>query len=252
MSRIQIYTLLYCLTGLLGAVNAYFLFRRRLHRESPWFVAYLMTLILDEVIGGSLFQFVEEPVYAFVYYYTSWMFNAWLLVFSSMFIIEGIRNALVNYGAVRKWGRNVLTLIGVGVLFVAIWSLPYGAEHSDQYMKVTHLAMRSARMVQLSVIVAFFLISSYLALAWRHYQFGVLLGFGLYAAVSLSCETFLAQMGFQVGFKTMVVDCIAYLLTLVMWLGYIVRTEPKPPTLPPSATKDLDQWNEALTGLIKK
>ncbi len=246
MSQRETLIFLFWLTGLAASVDAFFLFRRRINHEVPWFAVYLVVVIIKQAVYCCLYLYARP----FYLYYISKAFEAAVLVLSSMFIIEAVRNLLVDYPTIRRWGRSALIGVAISLLLLSILILPYGSENSELSMKIIHLPMRSARMIQLGVIVALFGLASYLGLGWRHYQFGLLLGFGLYVAVSLSCEAYVTQMGRSVGWKIMLVDCYAYICTLILWLIYVLRADLKcPPNLPPSASKDLDGWGEALNGL---
>jgi hypothetical protein len=250
MSELQTIIVLFWLTGLLACCNVFLLFRRRLHRDVPWFAVYLITVVINEVVCGYLYQCVQPLFY---WYYIGWIFQGTAVVLGSMFTIEVIRNALVDYPTVRHWGQNILIGVAVALLFLAIITLPYGSEKSGRYIKATTTVVRSARMIQLGVIVVFFAFTSYLALSWRRHQVRILLGYGLYVSVSLAAAAYSSQMGPDVGWKTMLIDADAYLLTLLGWLVCMFRTEPKAPlNLPPSASKDLARWNEALTDLMKR
>ncbi len=250
MSQLQTVVLLYWLTGLLAACDVLLLFWRRLHRDIPWFAVYLITVVINEIVCDYFCQYVQPLFY---WYYIGWIFQGTAVVLGSMFTIEVIRNALGDSPIIRQWGRNLLIGVSVALFIFVIITWPYGSENSGPYMKVTSTVMRSARLIQLGVIVVFFAFASYLALSWRRYQVRILLGYGLYVSVSLAAAAYMAQMGPHVGWKTMLIDADAYILTLVGWFFCMLRTEPNaPPSLPPAAAKDLVGWEDALTELIKK
>lgn len=240
---------LFVLTGLLAFLNTLLLFRRRLHREMPWFAVYLITVVVDQIIGWYVFT---RYAY-FVFFFVGWAFQGTIFLLGTMLIIEAMRNTLSEYPLVRRWGRNVLIATGILLIVVAAWSIPYGAEHATSYAKVALLAMRCIRLIQLGVIVVFFAFAKFLALRWQTYQVGILLGFGFYLAVSLSCSAVVAYGGNSVGFVSMVIESTGYLLTLLMWLVFIGRHEPRGTLpMPLSSSKDLDEWSNALTGLVKR
>ena len=247
MTRLQTLNLLYCLTGLLAFLDLFFLFRRRFHREVPWFAIYLATIVVNEALCDYL-CFYRRPYW----WGAGWVFNGVAVLLGSMFTIEAIRNALVNYPTVLGWGKRLLVAVALALLLLTILLLPFGSENTNVYMKITNVAMRSARMIQLGVILVFFAFTSYLALSWRHYQFGILLGYGLYVCVSLSIAAYTAKESSPVSWNTMLIESASYLLTLLTWLIYILRAEPRPPTnLPPSAGEHLEEFKAALTDLVE-
>ena len=112
-----------------------------------------------------------------------------------------------------------------------------------------------ARFVQVGLVVAFFAFTTYMALSWKHFQFGILLGYGLYSAASLACKAFQTKMmgaGFFLNIG--LIDSTAYILTLVLWFTYLFPSErsAQPPLLPSTARADLEHWNDALSDLMKK
>jgi hypothetical protein len=247
MSQRETINFIFFLTGLLGLSNATLLVRRRLFREVPWFATYIALVLAHVVVDGYLFN--VDPM--ITYYYIGWIFQGAGVVLEMMITIEVMRNILVDYPTVRRLGRHALIAAGVTFLLIAISVLPYGSEHSGLYMKVTHLTMRSARLIQVGLIVAFFALARYLALAAKQYQFGILLGLGLYVSASLSCEAYVTQVGPTLEWGGMLIDSFAYLITLLLWLICLYRQEPKLPQLPASTNADLDGWNATLTDLLR-
>jgi hypothetical protein len=126
---------------------------------------------------------------------------------------------------------------------------------SAMFIKAANTGLRSARFLLVGVIVAFFVFTSYFALGWKHFQFGILLGYGLYSAASLACSAYAAKtMGQGFYFSITMIDSTAYILTLVLWLTYLLRREPHTSMslIPQSARADLEHWNDALNGYMNK
>jgi hypothetical protein len=243
MSQITTTKILFVLTGLFALMDLGALFWRRLPRDVPWFTTYLFVVVIKQIAGGYLF-FNEMWV---AVKYTTWAFAAIVLVLGSMVMFESMGIALAEYPTVRGWGKKALIAIGIASVIAAACFVPYGIRESDSFMLAVNLAMRSARMVQLAMLIGFFGFATYLGLAFRGLQFGVLLGFGLYLTVTLSCYALRLYRGTSVAFAIVVIDCVGYFLVMLLWLRYIVREKPhQARPLPPSAGSELEEWNRAL------
>ncbi len=249
MSKPQIFHALYWITFLFVSTVAFFVFRRRLHKEVPWFATYLLLIAVDEAVSDYVLMFVG-PV---EWWYVSWFFGGCLVVLGSMFTIEGIRNQLVDYPTIRSWARNILIIAVLLFAVLAVLLVPYGSEHTAEQMKFVQVSMRTARFIQLSVLVVFFAFAAYLSLSWKHYQIGILLGYGLYVAVDLSCTAFIAQAGREVAWRITLIQSWTFILVLLLWLRYIIKVEPRSSLpLPGSSSEDLDRWNHALEQIVKR
>jgi hypothetical protein len=249
MTWIQTFNFLALLTAFLALVDFFALFWRGLQRQVPWFAIYLAVVAVNQFVNVYLLNYGEMGVLNVV----AWCFTGTLVILGTMFTIEAVRNALVDFPIARRWVRNLLITVAILVFALALAALPYGSQTVPYQMKLTHVTMRTVRSVQLGVIVAAFAFTSYLALSWRNYQFGILAGYGSYVALHLACDAFFAQMGNPVGRTIVQLQAYYYLAVLVLWLIYILQHEPRRnPDLPSNSGENLDAWTEALSELEKK
>jgi hypothetical protein len=235
------------------------LIRRRLYREVPWFTTYICYLIA--------FVYILHRVYnsgdAWGYFYGLWAGTAITMVLAFMVILEVFSNLLIGYENLRKFGVALLLVIAAIALLIAIVTGPYGSSWStpdfaSAFMRSVQSIQRGIRIIQIGLLLAIFVFSSFFALSWRNYIFGIALGYGLYASVNL-CTTavqgYLANRGTHLVYPISIIDAIAFILTLILWLTYLIRPDrgQNDKTIPPaSAHADLDQWNDALSELVNK
>ncbi len=238
--------LLYFMTFALEVMVAIVLWRRGLRKVVPWFFTYV-------VYQAACILFFIYPLYELDkahlnYYNAAWTSEAGAMVLSSVFIIEAFSKVLQSYEAIRSFGRNLLIITGLTLVVFTALSVKSGSEHSILLItKVTLVAERSVRCLQVGIIVVFLAFSSYLALNWKHYLFGIVFPYGLYAAVNLVTATYAAEMGGSVALQTLFIDAFAYIGLYLLWLRYLLKPEPRGPNeLPTSAKEDLERWNEAL------
>jgi hypothetical protein len=106
-------------------------------------------------------------------------------------------------------------------------------------------------------LIGIFALSSYLGLSWRNYNFGIALGYGLYATVNLVAVVVEGYLGPRKGGKVFslveLIDATAYKLTLILWMTYLWRADRDQSNQPPPSggDKDLEAWNDALKPLAK-
>jgi hypothetical protein len=241
--------LLFLISTVLEAALAFAFFRKRFHREVPWFGV----LILYRLCAG----FIVYPFYdrddRTGFFYWAWILEGGSFTIECMMLIDVIRKCLSGFVNIQRVARNLLIVVTLILVGLAVLSMPYGTEHSEGLMRFVQLAERTVRFVQAGVIVIFFALSSYLALNWRNYLFGIVLGYGLYCCGELAITAFAAQMGPDVGYRIMLLQQCVYYATLITWFVYLIQSEPQSPRLPPeSAQKNLELWDETLRDVMKR
>jgi hypothetical protein len=223
---------------------SYLLLRRRLYREVPWFTIYIVFQILSNIAVYRIYESGD----ALAYFYIGYAFEGISVTIAFMVILETFRISFPPAQAIRKFAVTILIVAVILSITIALVFLPYGAKASGPEARFVTLTERSLRMIQLSLLVTMFGLSSYLSLRWRHYVFGIALGYGLYAALNLACQTYVGYIGgHNVALKTSIIDSSGYCCALAIWLIYLLQPEATRPTLPPSAHHDLQKWSDALS-----
>jgi hypothetical protein len=83
---------------------------------------------------------------------------------------------------------------------------------------------RSVRVVQCGLVLFLLVFSRYLGMSWRQKSFGIAMGLGSFAIVELSLVAL--GTGFESRTVTGFINMIAYNLSIVTWLGYMVLNSP--------------------------
>jgi hypothetical protein len=222
------------------------LVRRRLYRQLTWFTIY----IGHHVFGTLIIYPIYESGDKVLYFYSRWSSDGISLTLAFMVILEIFRISLAEYPTVRRIGIRLLVIAALLSIVVALLLLPQGAKSATAMMKFIFVTERSLRIIQIALLVAMFAFSSYLALSWKNYVFGIALGYGLYAAANLAISAYGAYMGPGVAYRCSLLDSAAWSCGAAIWLVYLLQPEPKSPGLPPPSTKqDLEDWRNALTDL---
>jgi hypothetical protein len=174
------------------------------------------------------------------------------------------------------WGDACAILLSLGVIVETLWHLfrPYpflrfvfrwiwiaavvaiasaltllGASSpsgTDRVLESIILTERSARVLQVSLLIVLISLMSRLGLTWHHYSLGIAAGFGMYAALDLVLLEFRVHLHVLTGDTFALLGSGAYNLAVIIWAFYFLRYRAETPveSLP---SNDLTKWNHALT-----
>ncbi len=217
--------------------------KRGWHREYPYFFNY------------TILQVVSVPVLAFIYqrsyslYFYAYYFNIALSVLLSFAVLQEIfKDAFRPYEALRdlsvilfRWSALVVLLVGV------MWAITSTRKTDDGAIITTILlADRSVRLMQCGLVFFLLLFSEYLGISRRSLLFGISLGFGLFAAVNMLVATGMGKHGGLLHQSTLRhINSAAYLVAIVIWLGYSVGAASSKSQVAEVVVRSKD-WNSAL------
>lgn len=222
--------------------------QRRLHRRLPLYTVFLIYKTVEVLCCFGLYEVanVSSDAIKMQWFYVSWYFEIGAHILILCFLVEIMRDSLSEYGAIRRNAAQFLVIAGVISIVVAAGSSPF-ANAPYPLTRFVNVAVRSVRLFEVGMVIAFFLLARYLALSLKNYQFGILMGFGLYAATDLAGAALVAQYGAIVGFKVMEITGASEVGMLVIWLYYILKRDPNPPAnRPKMGGDDLDAWKKTL------
>jgi hypothetical protein len=180
-----------------------------------------------------------------------------------------------RYSFIFWWGDAVAILLSLGVIFEVLWQVfqPYpflrfvfklfwiaaavatasalallrtGPRGGDRVLESIILMERSARVLQLGLLIFLISFMSRLGLTWYHYAVGVAAGFGIYSALDLALLEFRGLVHSVSDTTFALLSSGAYNLAVVIWAFYFLKVRRETPvdSLPSS---DLANWNDTLT-----
>lgn len=218
---------------------------RRLVKDFPIFFSYTFFVLGRDLV--LLFLKPNSRPYAQVYF----LGEPIALMLGLAVIYEVLWHLIRPYGMLRIIGlRLSWATLAVAVFFCAamIRTLQFG--RTTSWLSVL-LVERSARFLQVGVLVAFILFISRLGLTWKHYTSGIVAGFGVAAGLQL----FLFELKTlrAIGNDAFVLlNSAAYNCAVLIWAAYFLprRTESHPPAQLPSS--DLAHLDELLRRYLGK
>jgi hypothetical protein len=227
-------------------VIAAVMLRRGLVGQFPFFFIY--TLLLPA--RDTTLYFLPRPGdrYSNVF----WWGEAVAILLSLGIIFEISWHFVRPYPFLRLFLKVLwisAVVVGLAALAMLIWTKgPAGADVALEWIILTE---RSARFLQVSLLIVAIAMMSRLGLNWRNYSLGIAAGFGVYAALDLVLLELRAHLHVISDSTFVFLRSAAYNLGVLIWAFYFLPSRHGNPVerLPGS---DVANWNDALTEHIDK
>lgn len=229
--------------------------RRGLHREFPIFAIYTGWGVLRT---STLLAINYMPLFSGDDYYRAFVASGIGDTALGFCVIYEIFNYLRSgCPAASELGARLFRGATIVLLLISIalaWYAP--ANGTGHTMSVYYVLQRTVSILQCGLVVLLFLFSRSLGLSWRNYAFGIALGFGVYASVTLGTAAIRSQIeGTTTKLSTNVLTLITTgrsLLCILIWMAYLLAQERRPPApIRPLPQHDLERWNRELQRLLR-
>jgi hypothetical protein len=219
---------------------------RGLARRYPVFFCYTILLPARDVV--LLFLPHHGRRYSNIY----WWGEAGAVLLSLGIIVETIWHLIEPYPFLRAVFK-IFWIVGLiataAALAMLFWNnAPSGA---DLALERIILMQRSARFLQVCMLIVAIVLMSRLGLTWHHYSLGITAGFGVYAALDLALLELRANLHAITDTTFVLLRSSAYNLAAVIWGFYFLWPWGAQPIERLPST-DVAGWNEALTERIDK
>lgn len=232
---------------------AFFMWRRGLHKEFPAFFCYA----IFEAAGEGLLYFIDvrPSVFSDDFYWRSYLCFLIAEVFLKFLVVgEIFTHLLRRYPPLARLGKILITGVGVVLVFAATIIAAYANPTTFRIISTIRILGRSVSVVQCGLIVFLFVFAAHFHLRWERPVFGIALGLGITAAVSLGCWSLLADWIF--GQKSYLLDFLnmaTYHACVLFWCYCLLVPEESvatSATLP--AEDNLELWNRELERLLQR
>jgi hypothetical protein len=248
MSGVLLYAL-WLVSPVLQSAIGYRMWTRRLYRDYPLFFAYVAYHVASSPVLFYCYQVGSRDVYrhAYVGYEAldvALKFGVICELFSHVFrAYEGIR----EFGfALLRWASVILLLIAVMV------AASTSGSDSDRFLTGLFAMERSVEIVQGGLLFLLFVLSSSLGLQWKQYTLGIALGFGVVTSVDLAAFTLRAQLGMASNDILSLISNAAYDCAVLVWLANLYARKPVRQFDQHIVRWDVEAWNQALVGLLRR
>jgi len=244
-SFLTVSNVLWASQPVLQSVVVFSLWRKKLYKEFPVFMAYLLTQIAFVAFLFPFYNFASDHVF-----YRYWTFLNWgasFVGFSLAFKVlhEIFMDVFRPYHSMKdlgtilfRWGALVMLLVGVVVAASTRADVPL----VDQALVAVQRCVRLAQMGMVLFLIAF---ASHLGIRWKHRSFGLALGFGFFATTELVVYAVaLNGRGFLSPSAATMANMAAYELSILIWLAYCWIASPI--AIPTSTRLKTQRWDRSL------
>lgn len=230
--------------------------RRRIYNEFPLFAVYTGWIAL----AGIAFMFMNYAPFVTGHqlFAGTTITNGVEAILAFVIIYQMLQDKISQYPTIGGMGKSAFqaaTLLFVAIAIALAWLSPI--PDKTRWTSITASVQRTLRILECGQLVFLFLFSNYFRLSWRNRAFGIALGLGISASTALAINAINSQMvGFAQNrnlYTLLLVNDSTYLLAILVWLAYVLASEPPPPTPrsgPPQ--HDLETWNRELERLLDR
>ena len=216
------------------------MYKRKLHRKFPVFFAYLVSQV---PFFGIIFAAYNWGSYR-EYFFGYWACAIISLAIGFKVIHEIFLDVFRPYHALKDLGSVLFKWSALVMVLVAIVVASSSSVSSDGPMvEAVITAQRCVRVIQVGLVLLLLVFSKYVGISWRHFSFGVSLGFGSFALVELLVVALHASERISQNGGDLT-NIIAYNTSALVWIGYAVIKSPARETINTLLTSQ--RWDHSL------
>jgi hypothetical protein len=220
------------------------LFKRGLQRGMPVFTIYLTFVCVHDLALATFFS-----PFSVAYFYAYWSTELISIVLGFAVLYEIFNSILKRYASIQRLGSILFCLASIGFVGVSVLITSMDSR-GQSYPLVSAIltAELAMRVVQTGLALFLFLFASALGLTWKHFAFGVAMGFGFYAASELLLVAARSHFGVTQNATYTLLKPVAFTCSVAIWATYLWRKEPVAVVPNMNAdTRNLAAWNSALS-----
>jgi hypothetical protein len=198
-------------------------YRRRKDHSFRWFIAYLVWVALVSYFQFIIY-FVSNP---YLFFFSYWIAQAVAVLLSFVALYEVFRNVLTS-GTLPVSKSNFVLINALLLAGAALLAYKLEGGDTDRMMYTILVLSRTARFVQVALMLILVALSSFFGFYWSSQAFGIAAGFGLYASIELINSTVRAMLGPNGNKFWSWVSVLSYQLAALIWLAYALRGRKSP------------------------
>jgi len=194
---------------------------RKLQGKFPIFFAYIVFHVLSFAILFPVHQYGGYDLY----FYSYWISAMISLALGFAVIHEVFLDVFRPYHTLKDLGTVLFKWAALVMIFVAIVVAASSPEGQSPLVQAVATVQRCVKVIQCGLVLFLLFFSRYLGVSWRQHSFGIVMGFGGYAAVQLIGNALYS--GGQVNSR--VTDFLypaAYTCAVLTWAGYVLLKAP--------------------------
>jgi|GEM_PF-333229 len=229
--------------------------RKRLLREFCFLAAFLAVGCIEDCSSILLLFFRKSlgisSIRAYdIYFYSHWVISLVEYVLLLLVIYSVFRKAMKPLEGLHRAGKIIFRWVGgVSVILALLMALgPHTAGPSAMATLVSQIQQGSS-VLTLCLLLFVCFSTRYLGLTYRSHIFGVSLGLGIYAAVSLVESAWTTGGAPTLYSPVFVFATLASCVTSLVWGGYFAMPEPERKMILLPTTSPFFLWNRISEAL---
>src|SRR5215510_4623069 len=212
------------LPAALQAWLAVILIRRGLHRSFRFFFFYTAV-----AVAALLLRFAVQGNYS-AYFYTYWVSEVFYAVLGLLAILEVFPQVFKSFILASRFRLVIWIAIVIMILLAVVHAIFMPMIQGGRLTRVIYPLEIGVQYVQVGVFVVLVGLAGFFRIALRRYAFGIVFGFGLLAAASLSAALLRSDFGTRFKFLFTFMPGVVYIIAVLIWLLTFLRPEPPDPT----------------------
>ena len=231
---------------ILQLLCVYLVYRRKLLKQFAFLASYLLFLTLLNAIRFVCYS--GFGLSSWTYYSVYWVGTALANIAAIAVLYELFCAAFKPFTGLQdlakivfKWAAGCILCVA-SVVFISNAASAGGAPYHWLTLSI-HDFERIVGLMQCALLIFLFIGSQHLGLSMRNRVFGFALGFGFDALCQLLVYSTLMNRGSKVALGSQLLP-IAYYVSLLVWIVYLVKPEPSRESIHIPLTSPLLRWNE--------
>jgi hypothetical protein len=230
----------------LHGILAVVLLGKKAWRRYPVFTSYAL---FGCVMGVALYALQGRNK---VFFYTYYVEEAIGIILGFCVVYEVFRSLFSRHTALLKLAGLIFRWTVAALFCMALIVVLVQSPGGYSLTKAVLVMEEATRVVEVGLLMFLFVASGAFGLHWKQAEFGIALGLGLFVAVHLSTLALRSHVGLQ-GWQVLnVVSILAFITSLLVWLGYLLAPERVTNNGEVPKRAQLEQWNQAVTELISR
>lgn len=183
------------------------------------FCSYLVLVGIHGIL--NLFLSFTNPLWWFYSFYVGNVITTLL----GFVVLYEVADSAVSSPSLKIDRSTFMALCAVGA-FVAVAVTAFIEVEGHSFLRVRILLEVALRVVQVTILAIFAILSFIFGLFWRRVEFGIVLGYGLYASSQLAVM-YLRASGSAISEKVFaVVPMLSFCASALVWLVYSSMADP--------------------------
>jgi hypothetical protein len=195
--------------------------RKRFSSSFQFFLSYTLFSVIATIIRQAVMH--DAKLFSLIYWSTEIIYGALALAA----IGESFKKTFSRFYARYRWFRLVLPGIICFIVALAYWNAIQSRPPYPKMDAMMYSIDLGIHWLEAGILFFFIIIVKIAGARLRLREFGILLGFGVSALVTMVTDLLISEFRMKTGFLYRYGSALGYLLAVVVWLYVFFRPQPQ-------------------------